>query len=111
MHQIYPVCHETVYPCIGKRVCAVTLDGTHYYGTVAEVRDGRVLLTDCAFGEGAVTLAAGKTAGGRKKMNAKKKAKLSGFYGGYGYGGYGYGSYWLSLALIASLFLLPFFFI
>lgn len=110
MQQIHPVCHDTVNHLIGRKVCAVTQDGRHYYGTVSEVIDGRVLLTDCSIGEGALTLAAAKTVGTSKKPSTKKKAKVSGLWGyGYGYG-YGYGSYWLPLALITTLFLLPFFF-
>lgn len=111
MQQIYPVCHETIYPLIGRKVCAVTHDGTRYYGTVSEVNGGRLLLTDCTIGDGTLALASAKTEGKRKKMHQEKKAKLSGFYGGYGYPGYGYGAYWLPFALLASLFLLPFFFI
>jgi hypothetical protein len=107
VHQIYPVCHDTVFPLIGKNVCAVMQNGTHYYGTVSEVRDGRVLLTDCTIGEGPLTLAAAKTEGRIKKTNRKGKAKLSGLYGGYGYGNR---SFWLPLALITLLFFLPFFF-
>lgn len=110
MQPIYPVCHETLFPLIGRRVCAVTNDGTHYYGTVGDVRDGRVLLTDFTTDKGNLTLAAVKTEGKIKKPYPKKKAKLSGLYGGYGYDGYGYGSYWLPLAFITSLFLLSFFF-
>lgn len=111
MQQIHPVCHDTVYPLFGRKICAVTHDGKHYYGTISEVKDGRVLLTECSISDGSLTLAAAKTDGKIKKTFPKKKAKLSGLYGGYGYGyGYGYGSYWLPFALIATLFLLPFFF-
>lgn len=87
-------------------------DGTCYHGTVSDVRDGRCYLTDCNVGNnGALTLSALKSSGNKKKAASKKKATVSGLYGGYGYGGYGYGgSYWLDFALIASLFLLPFFF-
>lgn len=109
MQQIYPVSYETVCPLIGSRVCAVTCDGIHYYGTVSEVTGGRMLLTDCTIGEGPLTLSAVKTEGKIKKTNHKSKAKVTAFYGGYG-GYYGYGAYWLDLALITTLFLLPFFF-
>ncbi len=110
MQPIHPICHETISPLVGRRVCAITVDGTHYYGTVGEVRDGRCYLTDCNVGKGALSLSALKTSGSKKKTASTKKAKLSGLYGGYGYDGYGYGSYWLDFALIATLFLLPFFF-
>ncbi len=72
MQQIYPVCYETVFPLIGKKVCAVTNDGRHYYGTVSDVRDGRVLLTDCTIGDGTLTLAAAKTEGKIKKPYKKR---------------------------------------
>jgi hypothetical protein len=110
VQQIYPVCNETVFPLMGKRVCAVTNDGTHYYGTVSEVRDGRVFLTECTVENGTLELAAAKTEGKMKKPYPKKKAKLSGLYGGYG-NGYGFNSFWLDFALISLLFFLPFFFI
>jgi hypothetical protein len=108
VQQIYPVCNDTIFPLIGEKVCAITSDGQHYYGTVRELRDGRVLLTDCMIGNETIAIAAAKTEGKIKKPYLKKKVKLSGFYGGYGYG---YGSYWLPLALISLLFFLPFFFI
>jgi hypothetical protein len=107
VHQINPVCYDTVFPLIGQKVCAVTNDGQHYYGTVSEVRDGRVLLTECTLGNETLAIAAAKTEGKVKKPNYKKKVKLSGLYGGYGYG---FGSYWLDFALISLLFFLPFFF-
>lgn len=111
MQQINPICHETINPLIGRRICAVTHDGKRYYGTISDVRDGRVLMSDCTIGDEALALASIKTGVDKKKTEHKKKAKLSGLYGGYGYGyGYGYGSYWLPFALIATLFLLPFFF-
>jgi hypothetical protein len=110
MQQIYPLSHQTIYPLIGKKICAVTHDGTHYYGKVSEVVGGRVLLTDCTIGDGASTHSAANVSK-TKNTNSKKKTKLSGYYDyGYGYGyGYGYEAYWLDLALITTLFLLPFF--
>ena len=47
MQQIYRICHETVFPLIGR---------TRYYGTVSKVSNGRVLLTDCTIGDGALTV-------------------------------------------------------
>ncbi|TFE19348.1 hypothetical protein [Cohnella luojiensis] len=111
MQQISPVCHDTVFPLLGRKVCAVTQDGKHYYGTISDVRDGRVLLTGCTIGDGPLTLAAAKNENKIKKPNPKKKAKLSGLYDGYGGYGYGYGSYWFPFAFITSLFLLTLFFI
>jgi hypothetical protein len=104
MQQIYPLSHQTIYPLIGKKICAVTHDGTHYYGKVSEVVGGRVLLTDCMTGDGALAATISKTI----KTNSKKNTKLSGYYDPYGYG-YGYEAYWLDLALITTLFLIPFF--
>jgi hypothetical protein len=108
VQQIYPVNNDSIFPFIGEKVCAVTQDGTHYYGTVSDVRDGRVLLTECMIGNQTLALAAVKAERKIKKTNPKKKAKLSGFYGGYGFG---FESFWLDLALISLLFFLPFFLI
>jgi hypothetical protein len=105
---IYPINYDTIFPFIGEKVCAVTRDGTHYFGTVGDIRDGRVLLTECSIGNQTLALAEAKTEGKIKKTHAKKKAKVSGFYGGYGFG---FGSFWLDLALISLLFFLPFFLI
>jgi hypothetical protein len=108
VQQIYPVNYDTVFPFIGEKVCAVTLDGTHYYGTVGDISDGRILLTECMIGNQTLALASVKTAGKIKKKVPKREAKVSGFYGGYGFG---FGSFWLDLALISLLFFLPFFLI
>jgi hypothetical protein len=102
MQQIYPLSHQTIYPLIGKKICAVTHDGTHYYGKVSEVVGGRVLLTDCTTDDGALNRSAAAVS------KTKKNTKVSGYYDPYGYG-YGYEAYWLDLALITTLFLLPFF--
>lgn len=113
MQRIHPICHETLYPLIGRRVCAVTADGSRYYGTVGDVRDGRVLLTGCTIEEAAPTLSAAKRPGraraagtGGRIIKRPGKATTSAFYGGYGYG-----DYWFDFAALASLFLLAFLFI
>lgn len=46
----YPVAAEHVMPYIGSRVCAVTLDGECYYGTIDRVENGNLYLRP--FGDG-----------------------------------------------------------
>lgn len=98
MQAINPICAETIVPHIGQTVCAVTRDGTHYYGTVVGVDGGNLILNG---GVGPATIS------GSKKTSKKASTKAWG-YPGYGYwGGYG-ATYALSLALLSLLFLVPF---
>jgi len=82
-------------------------DGTHHYGILRGIGNDRLFLED----DGGLTLAAMPSSKTRSK-NVKAQTKFYGYgypYGyGYGFGGFGAG---LGLGLIASLFLLPFFFI
>lgn len=125
MQEIYPVCRRTVYPYIGRRVSAVTHDGRHFIGTITGVRDGKLMLENCTIDRKSASLSSvrnGKQS--TKQTRANHKAKLSGYYGrgyrgyrggyggyGGGYGGFGGGCFFCPLAAIASLFILPFFFI
>jgi hypothetical protein len=128
MQEVYPVCPKTVYPYIGRRVSAVTYDGSHFIGTIKGVKDGKLMLEDCIFDKKPVTLSSvrkGKQS--KKQIRSKHKARLSSYYDGYGggydgygggYGGYGGGCggfggdcFFFPLAIFASLFILPFFFI
>ncbi|QAY66546.1 hypothetical protein [Paenibacillus protaetiae] len=122
MQEVYPVCRKTVYPYIGRRVSAFTHDGRHFIGTIKGVRDGKLMFENCVFDKKPLSLSSvrnGKYS--TKQARSSHKAKLSGYYGGgyRGYGGYdggfggGYGGgcFFCSFAIIASLFILPFFFI
>ncbi|MFF2479685.1 hypothetical protein [Paenibacillus sp. NPDC058071] len=118
MQEIYPVSHRTVYPYIGRRVSAVTHDGRHFIGTIKGVKDGKLMVEGCTFDEKPLYLSSvrnGKHS--TKQTRSQHKARLSGYYGGGcdcfggGCGGFGGGSFFFPLAFIASLFILPFFFI
>ncbi|MBY0203619.1 hypothetical protein NKT34_25025 [Paenibacillus polysaccharolyticus] len=118
MHRIHPVCEETVSPHVGRPVCLVMRDGTHMYGTLGGCRDGKVYLNECFQGPRLSSVQSKQQLRrvSKKKLSSARKAKSSA-YGGYpygggygGYGGYGYGAGY-DVALIATLFLLPFLFI
>lgn len=128
MHRIYPICTETVQPHLGQQVCIVTHDGRHLYGCLDGIRGGKLYLLGCQEGPklSAIDRRAKAIAGpGNRKRRPKAKTKSYpyGYGPGYGFGpgfGPGYGGYppygygpgrGIELALIATLFLLPFLFI
>ncbi|MGC5777093.1 hypothetical protein [Paenibacillus pabuli] len=116
MYRINPVCEETVSPHVGRSVCLVMNDGRHMYGTLSQCRDGKIYLNGCFEGPRLCSVKSKQqlVKSSKKNVVTKKKVKSSAYgpygYGGYGggYGGYGYG---IDLALVATLFLLPFLFI
>lgn len=116
MYRINPVCEETVSPHVGRSVCLVMNDGKHMYGTLSECRDGKIYLNGCFEGPRLCSVKSKQQLVKSSKKNAvaTKKVKSSAYgygYGGYGGGyGYGYGA-GIDLALVATLFLLPFLFI
>jgi len=91
-------------------------DGKHMYGTLSECRDGKIYLNGCFEGPRLCSVKSKQQLVKSSKKNAvaTKKVKSSAYgygYGGYGGGyGYGYGA-GIDLALVATLFLLPFLFI
>lgn len=116
MYRINRVCEETVSPHIGRSVCLVMNDGKHMYGTLGQCRDGKVYLDGCFEGPRLCSVKSKQQilSSGKKNAVAAKKVKSSAYgYGGYG-GGYGRGyrpGAGIELALVATLFLLPFLFI
>lgn len=111
MQQIYPINQETCMPYIGRTVCAVLHDGTHYVGTITGVNSSG-LLFDGSAGATILSTEPGKAKKQLQELKSKAKTKAFGLGGFGGYGGYGgYGAYALDWAAIALLFLLPFFFI
>ncbi|PQP83836.1 hypothetical protein C0Q44_04050 [Paenibacillus sp. PCH8] len=115
MHRIHPVCEETVSPHVGRPVCLVMKDGKHMYGTLSKCSGGKIHLNECFEGPRlcSVTSKQQLLRSGKKNTATTKKVKSSA-YGPYGYGRYGggYGSgAGIDLALVATLFLLPFLFI
>ncbi|QLG37343.1 MULTISPECIES: hypothetical protein [Paenibacillus] len=118
MYRINPVCEETVSPHVGRSVCLVMNDGKHMYGTLGQCRDGKIYLNGCFEGPRLCSVKSKQQLVKSSKKNtvATKKVKSSAYgpYGGYGggYGRYGYGAgAGIELALVATLFLLPFLFI
>ncbi|WP_317971697.1 hypothetical protein [Paenibacillus sp. CCS19] len=119
MQEVYPISQHTVYPYIGRRVSAVTHDGRHFIGTIKGVVDGKLMVEDCTFDSKPFTMSSvqnGKSS--KQQMRSMHQARLSSYYGSYGggYGGYGGGCggfgggcSFFPFAILASLFILPFF--
>ena len=117
MQYLPPMSEESLRAHKGKRVCAVMLDGSRYYGTISDVKDGHLILN----GPGSQNATVNHYNKNKSKSKTKTKipnthspkktkgASVSAFYPGYGYGGYGYGygaGLALSLGLLALLFLI-----
>jgi len=79
-------------------------DGTHHYGILRGIGDGQLYLDG---GRDELALASLR---GKSKANAKPAAKAHTKAFGYGYG-FGFGAFAVSLALLAALFFVPWFFI
>jgi len=99
---------------VGAPVCAVLRDGTHFYGVIGGVEDGRLLLREAVRGPGALSVSG--TTAKRKAAPAKTKAPKAetkgwGYPGYYGYPGEAAAWFALDIALIALLFTLPYFFV
>ena len=100
MQIISPVNADTCSSYIGKPVCAVLHDGSRYYGYLSSIEDGRLMLR--MEPESAETST-------KKKKKANQEAKTTGYYPYPPYGYYPRGALALELALIALLFVVPFF--
>lgn len=104
MHPI-PISENAIRPHIGRPVCAVLRDGSCFYGTIADIRDGQLILSGGSRGHAPMTTSAKK----KKKQASKNKANVSGYYPSPGYP-YGYGAaIAVPLFLLALLFSVPFF--
>ena len=86
-------CHHHV----GKPVCVVLQDGTHVYGMLGGLHDGKLMLYRAVQGPGRLSVSAAKA---KRALRAKTKA--------FGYGPYYPGAYAVDAALVALLFALPF---
>src|SRR5262245_16707702 len=94
MQELFPICHDTVNPYIGRRVSAVTHDGNHIIGTIKGVVDGKLVLEDCMIDRKPVQVSALRSGEHSKKQTrSNHKARISGYYDGYGgdFDGYGGG--------------------
>ncbi|WP_127529292.1 LSm family protein [Paenibacillus kobensis] len=113
MQEVFPISHHTVYPYIGRRVSGVTYDGRHFIGTIKGVGDGRLMLEDCTFDSMPITISSAQNGkDSKKQIRSMHQARLSSYYDGYGggYGGWGGGcGFFFPFAILASLFILPFF--
>lgn len=103
---ISPITPEAVSPFIGKTVCAVMHDGKCHYGILRGI-DGNQLYLDG--GGSGLSLASVRSKQGNNWKPTKAQTKAFYPYGG-GFG-FGYGAFALSLAALAALFFIPFFFI
>jgi hypothetical protein len=100
VERIFPISNATVMPFVGRPICAILHDGTHYYGTIEGI-DGDQLIVNGYIGEpGEVGTYALK-----KKQSVKKgkQVKTSAFLPGFGFQ-----RFFLPFALLALLFALPF---
>lgn len=94
---------------VGTPVCAVLRDGTHYYGVLGGLNEGKLWLYESVQGPGTLTVSGVKAK--KRLADIKHKAATKSFGFGYPYA-YPYaGAFALDAALIALLFTLPFFFI
>jgi hypothetical protein len=100
MERIFPITGETVMPHIGRCVCAVLHDGTHYYGTLEGIDGGHLIINGYARGPGEVATYSVKKSG--KKA---KEVHTSAFFPGFGFR-----RFFVPFAATAFLFATPFFF-
>ncbi len=101
MYPISPICAETVTPHIGRRVCVVMNDGVRHVGFLRGIDGGKLYLEP----DDGLTLASVKK--NTRKNPRRGKARTTALWG-YPFG-WGFAAF--DIALIATLFLLPFFFI
>lgn len=109
MHLIDPITEDGVKDHIGKPVCVVLKDGTHLYGELVGLNGTQLSVKSAEAGEGTLSTNSVKAKAALEKT-AKKAAqgKTSAVAGFPPFAG---GVLALELALIALLFVIPFFFI
>jgi hypothetical protein len=108
---ITPLTPAGIQPYIGRPVCAVMQDGTRHFGILHGCDGGQLIL---GAAPGGLTLASLERGKSRKAVPEKAKTKaLFGPFGGLGgFGlGFGFGAITLSLAFLAALFFIPWFWI
>jgi hypothetical protein len=100
MERIFPITRVGVMPHVGRAVCAVLEDGSHYYGTLEGMDGDQMIIHGYARSPGEVeTYALKETKDGKKSKDAQTSAFFPGF---------GFRRFSLSLASLAFLFALPF---
>ncbi|TLS50969.1 hypothetical protein FE782_18150 [Paenibacillus antri] len=100
LQEIQEIQLESCHQHVGSPVCAVLRDGTHVYGILGGLHDGKLILHRAARGPGKLAVSSAKA---KRALRAKTKA--------FGYGPYYPGAYAVDAALVALLFTLPFLFI
>jgi hypothetical protein len=103
VERIFPICSETVMPYVGRPICAVLHDGTHYYGTIEGI-DGDQLIINGYIGRSCEV----KTYALNKKQSIKKgqQVKTSAFSPEFGFR-----RFFFPFTALAFLFALSFLFI
>jgi hypothetical protein len=102
MERIFPIDGPTVTPFVGKSVCAVLHDGTHFFGTLEGIDGDRLIINGFAGGPGEL-----ETLAMKKKRPSEKsgQANTSAFFPGFGFN-----RFFFPFAALAFLFALPFLF-
>lgn len=99
---------ESCHAHTGTPVCAVLRDGTHVYGVLGGMHDGKVLLHSAVKGPGRLSVSAGQAKRSLRAQGMKQRSKAKTQALGYPYYP---GVYALDAALITLLFTLPFLFV
>jgi hypothetical protein len=99
MIPIYPITEPICRQYIGRPVCAVLHDGTHYIGMLEEIRDGQLVINGYIPGPEIAEI----YSKGKKKHRKSPKAQTSFFPG------FGFNRFFFPFAALSLLFLLPFF--
>lgn len=106
VERIFPICEATVMPFVGRPICAVLHDGTHYYGTIEGIDGDRLIINGYLGQQGEVGTYALNNNKSVKKQSAKKakQVKTSAYLPGFGFE-----RFFFPFAALAFLFALPFF--
>lgn len=102
MELIYPITAERINPYIGRHVCAVLHDGSYFIGKIGRI-DGGMLYFD-GYTEGLASVSTKNVKKAMEQINHQVKATTSAFTPFAA-------ALAVSLAVLAFLFAIPFFFI
>jgi hypothetical protein len=101
VESIFPICEAAVKPYLGRPICAVSQDGTHYFGTIEGIDGDRLIINGYIGEPGEVQTYALKN---KQSVKKAKQVKTSAFFPGFGFQ-----RFFLPFALLALLFAFPFF--
>ncbi|MBP1155616.1 MULTISPECIES: hypothetical protein [unclassified Paenibacillus] len=102
MESIYPITAEQISPYVGRHVCAVFHDGSYCIGKIGRVEGGNLYLDEYTHGLASVSTSKANKA--KDQISHQMKAKTSAFTPFFS-------PFAVSLAALAFLFAIPFFFI